>query len=74
MLPWQVVSNEDQNLTVTSEQSISVEGHEGLMFDGKMFQFNVEKDVEISSTLVSEHTYNIIMTQGLFCCFLGRDT
>lgn len=50
--PLQVVSNEDQNLTVTSEKTISVEGHEGLFFDGKMFHFDAEKDVDISSTLV----------------------
>ena len=53
-LSLQVVSNEDQNLTVSSEGKISVEGHEGMLFDGKMVQFDAEKDVDISSTLVTK--------------------
>ena len=52
MLFCQVVSNEDQSLTLTSEQSISVEGHEGLVLDGKMTNFNADEDIEISSVLV----------------------
>ena len=52
MLFCQVVSNEDQDLTLTSEQSISVEGHEGLVLDGKMTNFNADEDIEISSVLV----------------------
>lgn len=52
MLFCQVVSNEDQSLTLTSEQSISVEGHEGLVLDGKMTNFNADGDIEISSVLV----------------------
>lgn len=52
MLFCQVVSNEDQSLTLTSEQSISVEGHEGLVLDGKMTNFNADQDIEISSVLV----------------------
>lgn len=53
----QVVSNEDQNLTVTSEKTISVEGHEGLHFDGKMFHFDADEDVDISSSLVRKCCY-----------------
>ena len=52
MLFCQVVSNEDQSLTLTSEKSISVEGHEGLVLDGKMTNFNADEDIEISSVLV----------------------
>ena len=52
MLFCQVISNEDQSLTLTSEQSISVEGHEGLVLDGKMTNFNADEDIEISSVLV----------------------
>ena len=48
----QVVSNENENLTITAEKKISVEGHEGVFFDGKMLRFDVQQDVNLSSTLV----------------------
>ena len=48
----QVVSNENQNLTISSEKTVSVEGHEGVYFDGKMLQFEAQQDVDISSSLV----------------------
>ena len=62
----QVVSNEEQNLTVTSEKTISVEGHEGMLFDGKMFHFEAEEDVDISSTLVTRH-YLIVLIAYTHC-------
>lgn len=49
------MSNEDQNLTVESDKTISVEGHEGLHFDGKMFHFDADEDVVISSSEVSNN-------------------
>ena len=58
---FQVVSNEDQNLTVTSEKNISVDGHEGLHFDGKMFHFDADEDVVISSILVSKWCYKLVL-------------
>ena len=39
---------------MTSEKTISVEGHEGLQFDGKMFHFDADEDVNILSNLVSK--------------------
>ena len=48
------MSNENENLTVSSEKTISVEGHEGVLFDGKMVQFDAGQDVEISSILVMQ--------------------
>lgn len=54
LVTHRVVSNEDQNLTLTSEKSISVEGHEGLVLDGKMTNFNADEDIEISSVLGSQ--------------------
>lgn len=50
LVTHRVVSNEDQNLMLTSEQEILVEGHEGLGLDGKMIHINADEDVEISST------------------------
>ena len=54
MFSAQVVSNENENLTITSEKKISVEGHEGVFFDGKMLMFDVERDVSLSSSLVGK--------------------
>lgn len=54
LVTHRVVSNEDQNLTVSSDKTISVEGHEGLHFDGKMFNFDADEDVVISSSLSKE--------------------
>ena len=50
LIRMQVVSDENQNLTVTSEKAISVQGHEGVFFDGKMLQFIAKKNVDISSS------------------------
>lgn len=50
LVTHRVVSNENENLTVLSEKTISVEGHEGVLFDGKMLQFDAGRDVEISSS------------------------
>ena len=38
-----------------SDKAISVEGHEGLHFDGKMFHFDADEDVVISSSEVSNN-------------------
>ena len=54
MFSAQVVSNENENLTITAEKKISVEGHEGVFFDGKMLMFDVERDVKLSSSLVGK--------------------
>ena len=62
----QVISNEDQNLTVTSEKTISVEGHEGMLLDGKMFHFNAEEDIDISSTVVTFKSLNYFFILLLF--------
>lgn len=51
LVSHRVVSNENENLTITSEKKISVEGHEGVFFDGKMLMFDVERDVNLSSSL-----------------------
>lgn len=50
LVTHRVVSDENQNLTVTSEEAISVEGHEGVFFDGKTVQFIAKTDVDISSS------------------------
>ena len=52
ILLLQVVSDENQNLSVSSEKRILIDGHEGVFFDGKMLQFEAEQDVAISSRLV----------------------
>ena len=54
MFSAQVVSDENENLTIISEKKISVEGHEGVFFDGKMLMFDVERDVNLSSSLVGK--------------------
>lgn len=51
LVTHRVVSNENKNLTLTSKQIISVEGHEGLVLDGKTVHINADEDVEISSIL-----------------------
>lgn len=66
----QVISNEEQNLTVTSEKTISVEGHEGMLFDGKMFQFDAEKDIDISSTLVTKFTLFLSILSLILSCYI----
>ena len=53
MFSVQVVSNENENLTITAKK-ISVDGHEGVFFDGKMLMFDVERDVSLSSNLVGK--------------------
>lgn len=50
MVTHRVVSDENQDLTVSSKKGISVEGHEGVFFDGKMLQFDAKQNVNISSS------------------------
>lgn len=49
LVSHRVVSNENENLTVAAEKEISVEGHEGVFFDGKMLRFHAEQDVSLLS-------------------------
>ena len=61
---------------MTSEKTISVEGHEGLQFDGKMFHFDADEDVNILSNLVSKccldilfsSCHNLVTTPRTLCC------
>ena len=68
----QVVSNENQDLTVSSKKGISVEGHEGVFFDGKMLQFDAEQNVDISSSSVIIFILSLLL--GVEICGLESVT
>ena len=67
----QVVSNENQNLTLTSENMAEVLGNEGIYLDGKMLTFSSRNDVTIASTNVKHYCLFVHLYISTFLALLS---